>query len=188
MPGLYDVWIAPDEKREHRGSLPRTVRAGSDSVHFTVHDGSWIIVRAISPDGGGTPRITRGLLTKLDPSPSLARDLRTSLLLAQEPDPLTPGESSMELRGNAMELQELSKGLYGAALYSADGRVAVLEQLDTKDAEGPTEAHAILKPVGWLLLEHLGSAHGAYYQVLRGKVIGRQGRVQPWPFFPTRIL
>jgi hypothetical protein len=175
LPGLYDVWIAPDEKRDHRGSLSRTVRAGSGPVRLTVYDGSWIIVRAVSPGDGGTPRITRGLLTKLDPSPSLARDIKVSLLLAPEPDSPALEKPLMELRNNAMELHELSEGLYGAALYSADGRVAVLEQLDTKDVEGPTEAHAVLKPVGWLLLEHLGSAHGAYYQVLRGKVIVGSG-------------
>lgn len=175
MPGLYDVWIAPDEKLDHQGSLARTIRAGSESMHFTVYDGSWIIVRAVAPGDGGALRLTRGLLTRLDPSPSLARDLKASLLLAPGTDSLAPEETSMELRGNAMELHALSKGLYAAALYSADGRVAVLEQLDTKEVEGPAEAHAILQPVGWLLLEHLGSAHGAYYQVLRGKVIVGSG-------------
>jgi hypothetical protein len=175
MPGLYDVWIAPGKERDYRGSRPRTIRAGSGSMHFTVYDGSWIIVRAFSPGGGGAPRITRGLLTKLDPVPTLVKDLRASLLLAPKPDSLAPEKSSKALRGNAMELHELSRGLYGAALYSADGRVAVLEQLDTKDVEGPAEAHAILRPVGWLLLEHLGSAPGAYYQVLRGKVIVGSG-------------
>ena len=175
MPGLYDVWIAPDEEHDYRGSLPRTVRAGSDPVHFTVYDGSWIVVRAVSPGEGRAPRITRGLLTKLDPSPSLSRDLKTSLLLAPKSDSTTSEETSMELRGNAMELHELPEGLYGAALYSADGRVAVMEQLDTEQSDGPAEAHAVLKPVGWLLLEHLGSAHGAYYQVLRGKVIVGSG-------------
>ena len=175
MPGLYDVWVAPTEDHSHRGSVPRTVRAGSDPMRFTVYDGSWIIVRAVAPGEGQAPRITRGLLTKLDPSPSLALDLKTSLLLTPEHDSQVQQKASTELRGNAMELHELAGGIYGAVLYSADGRVGVMEQLDTRDTVGPAEAHAVLKPVGWLLLEHLGSAHGAYYQVVRGKVIVGSG-------------
>ena len=175
MPGLYDVWIAPAENHAHRGSAPRTVRAGSDLVHFTVYHGSSIIVRALAPGEGQAPRITRGLLTKLDPSSSLAQDLRAPWLLAPEHDSQVQEKASKELRGNAMELHNLTGGLYGAALYSADGRVGVLEHLDTTELGGPAEAHVVLKPVSWLVLEHLGSAHGAHYQVLRSRVIVGSG-------------
>jgi hypothetical protein len=175
LPGLYDVWIAPGAEGEHRGSLPRTVRAGSGPVQFTVHRGSWILVRAIAPGVGREARITRGLLTKLTPSPSLARDLRTSLLAIPAPESRLSLPRDAELRGGTMELHGLEAGPYAVALYTADGRVAVLERLEAKGTEGPAQAHAVLKPVGWLLLEHLGDAHTAHYQILRGDVIVGSG-------------
>jgi len=175
VPGLYDVWVAAGQAGEHQGSLPRTVRAGGQPIEFTVRRGSWVQVGAVAPGEKREARITRGLLTHLGERSTLVRDLRSSLLLVEEADGAGSQLERAVLRGNAMELSELEPGTYGAALYSADGRVAVLDRMDTAEMGSPAQAHAVLYPVGWLLLEHLGEAHGADYRVLRNKVIVANG-------------
>ncbi len=178
LPGLYELWVPADSGAGHGGSVARTVFVQPSApapIELTVHKGAWLQVQALAPLGGPPPRLTRALITRLEPAPLLERDLRAPSILSSN-DP-TPGSTASlpALTEGRVELSELQPGPYAVALYSADGQVGIVKHLAPSIHQGPARGHAPMQPVAWLLLEHLGNAHGAHYQVLLGDVIVGSG-------------